>query len=157
MKSSLRIFLFALSLSFVTNPSYGRSVGKVAKSHPSHVSTGNHHAGHVTQRKSFRVSQKARTSGGCNNCTRVLASWYALHGRQMANGKPMNKHALTAAHRTLPLGTSLYVLHEGRSVVVTVTDRGPYHGNRGLDLSQAAADAVGLRQKGTGYLYIRVL
>ncbi len=157
MKSSLLFFLFALSLSFVTNPSYGRSVGKVAKSHPSHVSTGNHHASHVTQRKSFRVSQKARTSGGCNNCTRVLASWYALHGRQMANRKPMNKYALTAAHRTLPLGTSLYVYYRGRSTVVEVTDRGPYHGSRGLDLSEAAAIAVGLKAQGTGYLYIRVL
>jgi|SRR5687767_6486338 len=74
------------------------------------------------------------------------ASWYGEphHGRVTASGEVFDMHRFTAAHRTLPLGTRLLVTNvaNGRSVVVRVNDRGPYRGNRILDLSYAAARAL---------------
>ena len=76
------------------------------------------------------------------------ASWYGpgFHGKRTANGERFNTHALTAAHKTLPFGTQLRVTNErtGRSVVVRINDRGPYAHGRVIDLSKAAADAVGI-------------
>ncbi len=80
------------------------------------------------------------------------ASWYgtAHHGRTMANGKPFDMHALTAAHRTWPFGTRVRVTYRGRSVVVVITDRGPFAGGRCIDLSLAAAQALGMVRAGVG-------
>src|SRR5206468_4880410 len=76
------------------------------------------------------------------------ASWYGpgFHGKRTANGERFNTHALTAAHKTLPFGTQLRVTNErtGRSAVVRINDRGPYARGRVIDLSKAAADAVGI-------------
>ena len=81
------------------------------------------------------------------------ASWYGpgFHGKRTANGERFNTHALTAAHKTLPFGTQLRVTNErtGRSVVVRINDRGPYARGRVIDLSKAAADAVGILSVGT--------
>lgn len=77
-----------------------------------------------------------------------VASWYGpgFHGRKTANGERFDMNALTAAHRTLPLGTQVRVTntHTGRSVVVRINDRGPYVGRRLIDLSKASAQAIGL-------------
>jgi rare lipoprotein A len=76
------------------------------------------------------------------------ASWYGpgFHGKRTANGERFNTHALTAAHKTLPFGTKLRVTNErtGKSVVVRINDRGPYAHGRVIDLSKAAAQAVGI-------------
>ena len=81
------------------------------------------------------------------------ASWYGpgFHGKRTANGERFNTHALTAAHKTLPFGTQLRVTNErtGQSVVVRINDRGPYAHGRVIDLSKAAADAVGILGVGT--------
>lgn len=75
-----------------------------------------------------------------------IASWYGprFEGRTMANGCVYHQARLSAASRTLPLGSWIRVrrLHTERSVVVEVTDRGPYVGNRVLDLSRGAAEAL---------------
>lgn len=77
---------------------------------------------------------------------RGIASYYAdwHHGKTMANGQPFDMYAMTAASRTLPLGTVCEVIHRatGRAVVVVIQDRGPYVGNRIIDLSYAAACAL---------------
>ena len=77
-----------------------------------------------------------------------LASWYGpgFHGRKTANGERFNMHALTAAHRTLPLGTQVRVTNTttGQSIVVRINDRGPYVGRRVIDLSKASAQAIGM-------------
>jgi rare lipoprotein A len=84
------------------------------------------------------------------------ASWYgeAHHGRQTASGEPYDMHAMTVAHRVLPFGTWLLVENRrnGKTVRVRVNDRGPYVDGRVLDLSLAAARALG----GTGEGIIRV-
>ena len=76
------------------------------------------------------------------------ASWYGpgFQGRRTASGETFNTNALTAAHRTLPFGTKVRVVNKknGRSVVVRINDRGPYAHGRIIDLSRAAAQAIGL-------------
>ena len=76
------------------------------------------------------------------------ASWYgpSFHGRRTASGESFNTNALTAAHRTLPFGAKVRVVNKrtGRSVVVRINDRGPYAHGRIIDLSRAAAKAIGL-------------
>jgi rare lipoprotein A len=83
-----------------------------------------------------------------------LASWYGpgFKGLPTASGEPYDPHGYTAAHKTLPLGTDLVVNYGGRSVQVTVNDRGPYVGARELDLSRAAARDLGLTRVGVDYV-----
>ena len=82
------------------------------------------------------------------------ASYYgkAHHGKKTASGKRFNMHAMTAAHRSLPFGTQLKVTSKdtGKSVIVTINDRGPYAGGRILDLSQEAARQLGMIKQGVG-------
>lgn len=83
------------------------------------------------------------------------ASYYS-HGGRTASGARFNPGAMTAAHRTLPFGSRLRVtnLANQRSVVVTVTDRGPFSGGRILDLSSGAAGVIGMRQAGVAHVRV---
>ncbi len=86
-----------------------------------------------------------------------MASYYGNEsGSRTASGQRFNQNAMTAAHRTLPFGTRLKVTHAGRSVVVTVNDRGPFIRGRVLDLSTGAARAVGLTGRGVGRVVAEV-
>jgi rare lipoprotein A len=92
---------------------------------------------------------------------RGIASWYGtkFHGRRTSSGETYDMHALTAAHTTLPLPTYVRVtnLNNGRSTVVRVNDRGPFHDNRIIDLSYAAASKLGIVETGTGLVEVRAL
>ena len=83
-----------------------------------------------------------------------VASYYGneLAGNRTANGERFNPGALTAAHRTLPFGSKVRVTYPatGKSVVVRINDRGPFHGNRIIDLSKSAAAQIGLVARGSG-------
>lgn len=80
----------------------------------------------------------------------LVASWYGpgFAGRPTASGERFDPSQLTAAHRTLPLGTLLRVEFNGRWIIVRVNDRGPYVKGRDLDLSRAAAEALGILSAG---------
>jgi rare lipoprotein A len=99
-----------------------------------------------------QAPEKAAPAGTPETTQVVTASWYGpgFHGQATASGETFDQHALTAAHRTLPLGTEAKVtnLDTGQSVTVTINDRGPYVPGRHLDLSQAAAQQIGLIKKG---------
>jgi rare lipoprotein A (peptidoglycan hydrolase) len=88
----------------------------------------------------------------------VVASWYGsqFQGKLMANGSPFNMNNLTVAHKSLPLGTRVRIqnVENGREIIATVTDRGPYVKGRGIDLSRQAAKLLGIFQKGTGRVKI---
>lgn len=88
-----------------------------------------------------------------------IASWYGpgFHGRRAADGSRFNQDALTAAHKTLPFGTRVRVTSAatGRSVVVRITDRGPFIAGRAIDLSRGAARAIGL--PGVGRVHLAIL
>ena len=86
------------------------------------------------------------------------ASWYGrqFHGRKTASGETFDMNAMTAAHRSLPLNCYIRVTNKnnGKSVVVKVNDRGPFHGNRVLDLSYGAAKQLGITNAGTAKVNI---
>ena len=82
------------------------------------------------------------------------ASWYGpgFHGKKAASGQRFDQNAMTAAHKSLPFGTVVRVTDQrtGKSVKVTINDRGPFHRNRIIDLSKAAAAKLGIKNAGTG-------
>ena len=90
-----------------------------------------------------------------------IASWYGpdFHGGKTANGEVFDENKLTAAHRTLPMPSLVRVtnLENGMSVNVKVNDRGPYKRDRILDLSSAAADVLGIKQKGSARVKVEIL
>jgi rare lipoprotein A len=90
-----------------------------------------------------------------------IASWYGApyHNRRASNGEVYDMHAMTAAHRTLPLGSVVRVtdLKTGSSAVVRITDRGPFIEGRIVDLSRSAAEQIGIVQRGTAEVRLDVL
>lgn len=90
-----------------------------------------------------------------------IASWYGrkFHGRRTSSGETYNMYALTAAHRELPLPTYVRVtrLDTGEQLVVKVNDRGPFHDNRIIDLSYAAAVRLGFSEEGTAPVRVEAL
>ncbi len=88
-----------------------------------------------------------------------IASWYGsdFHSRLTANGETYDMNALTAAHKTLPLPSYAYVTNQinGRTVLVRINDRGPYAGNRIIDLSRATARALGMERSGVGKVRVQ--
>ena len=90
-----------------------------------------------------------------------IASWYGpgFAGHKTANGERYKPSGMTAAHRTLPFGTSVKVtnLDNNKSVVVRINDRGPYVGDRIIDLSKAAAGKIGLIATGTAKVKVVAL
>jgi rare lipoprotein A len=89
-----------------------------------------------------------------------MASWYGdrFKRRPTASGELFDPKALTAAHRSLPLATVARItnLNNGRRITVRINDRGPYAGGRVLDLSRAAANALGMKQDGVARVRIEV-
>jgi rare lipoprotein A len=129
----------------------GSSVSEAsAKSHRHHHR--HHHASNATWRNAnASVGSGGRSFSG-------VASFYGNEsGSKTASGQRFNQNLMTAAHRSLPFGTRLRVTHGGRSVVVTVNDRGPFIRGRVLDLSTGAARAVGLTSAGVGRITAEVI
>lgn len=89
------------------------------------------------------------------------ASWYGqgFHGKLTANGERFDMNALTAAHKTLPLGSWVQVrnLDNGLTVVVRINDRGPFHRGRIIDLSKKAAQQLGILKRGYGRVHIKIV
>jgi rare lipoprotein A len=108
------------------------------------------------------VQQKVKKTGSTvQKVLRGKASWYGpgFHGKKTASGEIFDQDKLTAAHKTLPLGTVAKVtnVENGNSVEVEITDRGPYVGQRIIDLSYAAADRLGFVESGTASVRIELL
>lgn len=92
---------------------------------------------------------------------RGVASWYGkpFHGRKTSSGEVYDMYTMSAAHKTLPLPTYARVtnVENGRSVVVRINDRGPFHGERIIDLSYVAGVKLGLKRKGTATVEVRAI
>ena len=90
-----------------------------------------------------------------------LASWYGrdFHGRRTSSGEIYDMYQMTAAHRTLPLGTRVEVIHleTGRSIQVRVNDRGPFIAGRVIDLSYGAARVLGMVGQGVAPVRVRTI
>jgi rare lipoprotein A len=116
----------------------------------------NHLAGAAALFASLITLQPTLASAACGK-----ASWYGpnFHGRQTASGERFNQMSMTAAHRSMPLGSRVVVSDpaSGRSVTVRINDRGPYAHGRIIDLSKGAADVLGIRQRGVAKVCIVLL
>ena len=108
---------------------------------------------------SLPMSASARVKKG--HTQKGIASYYsdALHGRKTASGEVYNKRILSAAHKSLPLGTKVRVtkVSNGKSVVVRVNDRGPFVKGRIIDLSRRAARNLGIINSGVAKVQVEVL
>ncbi len=90
-----------------------------------------------------------------------IASWYGpgFHGKKTASGEKYNMHKMTAAHKTLPLGSRVLVtnLSTGKKVTVRINDRGPFHRGRVIDLSKKAAHKLGIIKKGWAKVHVKAI
>ena len=90
-----------------------------------------------------------------------MASYYAdkFNGRRTAGGETFHNGGYTAAHRSLPFGSKVRVTNpaNGKSVVVRINDRGPFHGGRVIDLTKSAASTLGIVQRGHGRVELALL
>src|SRR6056297_2318562 len=123
------------------------------------------------ERKTSRKRTTKKTDSKSNNSpllsinnsdSAILTSSYygkKFHGRCTSNGEIFNMYGYSAAHKTLPFGTVLKVtyLGTGKSVLVTVNDRGPFIEGRDLDLSYMAAKKIGLARDGVGKVKVRIV
>jgi rare lipoprotein A len=110
-----------------------------------------------TSGSSWRDANASVGATGGHSFTGVASMYGNESGSKTASGQRFNENAMTCAHRSLPFGTKLRVTHGGRSVVVTVNDRGPFIRGRVLDLSTGAARAVGLTGAGVGRVTAEVV
>ncbi|MBN3753249.1 septal ring lytic transglycosylase RlpA family protein [Paraburkholderia sp. Tr-20389] len=103
-------------------------------------------------------SQQIKPSASLGFPQLGVASWYGttFNGHRTASGERFNMNAMTAAHKTLPLGSYVRVtlVRTGRSIIVRINDRGPFSRRRIIDLSYAAASALGIQRAGTGLVAI---
>lgn len=162
------VSLILLAACSTTRVSYSPFPG-VHISAPISLSPGRHsplasgRGGHYKTGKPYRVGGHAyyplSTARGYDRTG--VASWYGrdFHGRLTANGERYDMHALSAAHKTLPLPSLVRVtnLENGRSIVVRVNDRGPFVKGRLIDLSYAAATALGFAERGTAHVRVQAL
>jgi rare lipoprotein A len=119
------------------------------------------HHKHYSKKAAYKASSKKRavkTSGNYGGGSQGMASYY-WQGQQTASGARFNPSAMTAAHRSLPFGTRVLVTNRnnGRSVTVTINDRGPFIKGRIIDLSKGAAGVIGMHQSGVAPVSIQVL
>ena len=116
-----------------------------------------HHAAKSTSGAWLNANAAVAPSSGGRSFSGVASFYGNESGNKTASGQRFDQNAMTAAHRSLPFGTKLKVTHGSQSVVVTVNDRGPFIKGRVLDLSTAAARAVGLTSRGVGHVVAEVM
>ena len=155
----------ALGLLAATILAGGSVTEASAKSRHHHHRHHHHHVAKASDGKasegasgsSWRYANAAIPSGGGRSFSGVASFYGNESGSKTASGQRFNQNAMTAAHRSLPFGTKLRVTHNGRSVIVTINDRGPFIKGRVLDLSTGAARAVGLTSSGVGRVTAEVI
>jgi rare lipoprotein A len=108
--------------------------------------------------KSARTSRRAAVAAVSGGGATGMASFY-WQPQRVASGGWFNPNAMTAAHKTLPFGTRVRVTHlgNGRSVDVTINDRGPYIRGRIIDLSKAAAGVIGMQKQGVAPVRMQIV
>jgi rare lipoprotein A len=128
-----------------------------AKSRHHHHRHHHHHHHARAESSSWRDANASVQSSGGHSFSGMASFYGNESGSRTASGQRFNQNAMTAAHRSLPFGTRLRVSHGGRSVVVTINDRGPFIRGRVLDLSTGAARAIGLTGAGVGRVTAEVI
>jgi rare lipoprotein A len=135
----------------------------VRKPAPGHVRAGRKARGERQVRHAAAArphwAQRSLSKGGPTGSGQSGVASYYWQGQRVASGGWFNPNAMTAAHRSLPFGTRVRVTHSGsgRSVDVTINDRGPFVAGRIIDLSRAAASAIGMTSQGVAKVKVMVL
>ena len=111
----------------------------------------------VTRAKSAKYARASKAAPALKGVAAVYADKF--NGRKTSSGQRFSQHALTAAHKTLPLGTTVRVtnVRNNQSVDVVVNDRGPWHKSRVIDLSSAAAIKIGMRRVGIAHVKLEIV
>jgi rare lipoprotein A len=124
----------------------GTATEASARSRHHHYRHHHHHAraSEATPGSSWRDANAAIGAAGGRSFSGIASFYGNESGSKTASGQRFNQNAMTCAHRSLPFGTKLRVSHGGRSVIVTVNDRGPFIRGRVLDLSTGAARVLGI-------------
>ena len=137
----------------VKKASYKKAAYKKTASHRAHKATRSASAERRAAKRNV-----ASSGGSYGGGSSGIASYY-WQGQMTASGARFNPGAMTAAHRTLPFGTRVMVTNQsnGRSVTVTINDRGPFVKGRIIDLSKAAAGAIGMTGQGLARVSVSVL
>lgn len=154
----MRLILTLILISFLTACSFGVPLGSNSNSNTNSDNTGKYKkpSSYIVFGKQYTVLESAD-----GYVKRGVASWYGkkFHGRKTSNGEIYDMFAMTAAHKTLPLPVKVSVknLSNGKIIIVRVNDRGPFIGNRIIDLSYAAAKKLDIIEKGTARVEVRVL
>jgi rare lipoprotein A len=135
-------------------PACAKGSGKAAYGKPAYRKTSQKASQKTYSQKSSKKSYSVASGGGYSG----MASYY-WQPQRVASGGWFNPNAMTAAHKTLPFGTKVRVTNRnnGRSVVVTINDRGPYIKGRVIDLSRAAAQQVGMTGSGVAPVSVTVV
>ncbi|MGV6807627.1 MAG: septal ring lytic transglycosylase RlpA family protein [bacterium] len=169
IRLSLLIFGLWLMVSCGSNPTVSKGpkdgpplnsvdVSKIPDAVPRHepITIAGNKSPYTVFGKTYRVMS---SSAGYRE--RGEGSWYGtkFHGRNTSNGERYDLFKMTAAHKTLPIPSYVKVtnLENGRSVIVRVNDRGPFHGGRIIDLSYAAAKKLGYADKGTARVEVEAI
>ncbi|MDX2258512.1 MAG: septal ring lytic transglycosylase RlpA family protein [Hyphomicrobiaceae bacterium] len=147
------------------NASHAHGVHKKKKVHARAYKSGKRH--YAKSRKHYAKAAYGKKRVAKRSTGRTYAGGHAMHGKasyywqpqRVASGGWFNPNAMTAAHKTLPFGTRVSVtnLSNGRSVVVSINDRGPYIAGRIIDLSKAAAHQIGMQKAGVVPVRVTVL
>jgi rare lipoprotein A len=161
-RSRTALAVFAATVVFGGGISEASARGRHHHGYHHHHGYRHHHASNASEGAaegfSWRNANASIASPGTGRSFSGMASYYGNEsGSRTASGQRFNQNAMTCAHRSLPFGTKLRVTHGGQSVVVTVNDRGPFVRGRVLDLSTAAARAVGLTGAGVGRVTAEVV
>jgi rare lipoprotein A len=157
MNKLLNFFVFAIIALNLSGCSPNQGRGLYTSGNPKK------YQGYYKSGRTYSVFTGYRNKHFSNYTQSGVASWYGandgFHGKITANGDYFISNGLTAAHKTLPLPCLIRVtnLENGKRLIVMVNDRGPYHGNRLLDLSERAADILKIKRKGTGRVRIDYL
>ncbi len=159
-RSSLLLILILFSLVLSSCQDSSRSFRNLSKDDRHNTK----YKGHFKVGDQYNIKGKSYKPKKYNKYSKTgKASWYGhkdgSHGKKTANGDIYNKELLTAAHKTLQLPSLVKVenLENGQSVIVLVNDRGPYVGNREIDVSEKAAKLLGFKNQGTAQVKIQYL
>jgi peptidoglycan lytic transglycosylase len=156
-RSRTALVIFAATV--LSGTSASEASARPYRHHGHHHHHHDHQAAHVGGQSGWLDANASITpSSGTGRSFSGMASFYGNEsGSKTASGQRFNQNAMTAAHRSLPFGTKLRVTHGGRSVIVTINDRGPFIRGRVLDLSTGAARAIGLTSAGVGRVVAEVV
>ena len=145
-------------LSCVASPRYSSNPNKKSSENKVSKSTKNNSTPSSSNYRRYSSNSNSKIR---SDIITGVSSWYGpnFHGKLTANGEVFDQYGVTAAHKTLPLGTVVRVtyLDNDKSIILRINDRGPYVGDRVLDCSYGAAKKLDFMDKGTANVEIRII